>query len=79
MTEFRNESGLEFTDISSEQSREYEFPGGNKVVIDSPMKLHVSASGGHRIFDAEGISHYVPSGWIHLSWLADDSAPHFVK
>lgn len=76
--EFRNESGLEFTDISSEQWRKYTFSDGAIVHIKSPMMLHVSENG-HRIFDAEGRSHYVPMGWIHLQWLVKDGQPHFVK
>lgn len=76
---FRNESGLEFSDISSEEWREYRFPGGDVIKIDRPLKLHVSESRGHRIFDAEGRSHYIPWGWIHLSWGAKDGAPNFVR
>jgi hypothetical protein len=76
--EFRNESGLKFTDISSESWRQYEFPSGSNVVIYQPKFLCVSDNG-HRIFDMSGVSHYVPKGWIHLSWLAKDGQPHFVK
>lgn len=77
--EFINESGLEFSDISSEASRQYRFADDTVVWIDAPLKLNVSASGGHRLFDASGASHYIPSGWVHLSWRAKDGAPHFVK
>ena len=77
--EFHNASELEFTDISSEQWREYRFLGGDTVKIVAPLKLNVSASGGHRIFDAEGVSHYVPAGWIHLMWVSKDGQPNFVK
>ena len=77
--EFNNASDLEFTDISSEQWREYQFLGGQAIRIEAPLKLNVSASGGHRVFDAEGVSHYVPAGWIHLKWTAKDGAPNFVK
>jgi hypothetical protein len=76
--EFINKTNLEFTDISSEMWREYHFSGGDIVKIDKPLKLHVS-SNGHRIFDAAGFSHYVPLGWIHLSWKAKEGQPHFVK
>lgn len=78
MTEFKNESGLEFVDISSELYREYEFE--NKIVrIDEPLRLHVSESGGHRLFDSGGVSHYIPTGWIHLHWQVKDGEPNFVK
>lgn len=76
--EFKNDSGLEFTDISSEEYREYRFAGGEVVRVDAPLWLHVS-SNGHRLFDSAGKSHYVPLGWIHLHWKAKDGQPHFVK
>ena len=76
---FENATELEFTDISSELWREYQFLGGDVVRIDAPLKLNVSESGGHRIFDAAGLSHYVPSGWIHLVWATKDGQPNFVK
>ncbi|WP_174278268.1 hypothetical protein [Sphingomonas bacterium] len=76
---FINESDLSFADISSERWREYRFAGGDAIRIEQPLKLHVSESRGHRIFDAEGRSHYIPWGWIHLSWEAKDGAPNFVR
>ena len=75
---FNNESGLEFDDISSELFREYHFTDAI-VHIDEPLKLHVSKSGGHRIFDALGQSHYIPKDWYHLSWVAKPGQPHFVR
>ncbi len=59
--------------------REYQFLGGETIRINRPLRLNVSESGGHRIFDAEGISHYIPAGWIHLQWVVEDGAPNFVK
>jgi hypothetical protein len=75
--EFRNASGLEFKDISAEEFRRYRFPGGDVVKIDAPQLLHVSTSGGHRIFDGAGTSHYIPAGWVHLEWKAAEGKPHF--
>jgi len=75
--EFRNESEHEFADISSEAWRKYRFPDGD-VVINEPQHLSVSDSGGHRILDGSGRSHYIPAGWFHLEWQAFDGAPHFV-
>lgn len=69
---------LEFISIESEKYREYVFikDGEQQIVrINSPVKLNVSKSGGHRILDSDGISHYIPSGWIHLSWFG---SPPFV-
>lgn len=79
LPDFQNASELEFTDISSEQWREYRFLGEETVRIEAPLKLNVSASGGHRIFDAERVSHYIPAGWIHLTWMSKDGQPNFVK
>lgn len=76
---FLNESGLDFVDISTEAYRVYEFPNGDRVRIDLPMKLNVSRSGGHRVYDESGESHYIPPKWIHLSWRAKDGNPNFVK
>lgn len=77
--ELRNETGLEFGDISSEAWREYRFPGGDTIRIDNPRNLHVAKSGGHRIFDTQGECHYIPKGWIHLRWKARSGQPHFVR
>ena len=77
---FINNSGLEFRDISSEEYRAYTFSvqdGVSDVTIEDPLWLHISESGGHRIFDAEGISHYIPTGWILLSWKAKPDQPNF--
>lgn len=78
MIELKNETDAEFTNISSEEYREYRF-AGETVRITAPCWLNVSASGGHRILDAVGLSHYIPTGWIHLQWKAKEGQPHFVK
>lgn len=78
MTDFNNQSGLDFADISSEEYRVYHFPHG-ELRLNSPERIHVSASGGHRIFTADGVSHYIPPGWFHLEWKAREGEPHFVK
>lgn len=79
---FRNESPLKFTDISSELWRDYIRQPDEKTVvvtrIEEPVALNVSKNGGHRIFDANGECHYIPSGWDHLKWKVKDGHPHFV-
>lgn len=77
MSDFRNETRLNFLDISSESQRVYNFGGGTLVKIERPLKLHVSESGGHRLFDSNGMSHYVPPRWVQLSWAVREDAPHF--
>jgi hypothetical protein len=66
-----NNDSVEFKDISHETVRTYVFRDGS-VVIDMPMKLNVSKSGGHRVQDAFGVAHYIPAGWIHLFWETSD-------
>jgi hypothetical protein len=74
----RNATGYTFTPISSEEYREYDF-GGYAVRLEAPLYLFVSESGGHRVLTADGLCHYIPAGWVHLSWKAKDGEPHFVK
>jgi hypothetical protein len=71
-------SELKFNDISSEVYRTYEWAGFVTVKILDPLTLNVSKSGGHRILDAKGVSHYIPSGWIHLYWEVKEGKPNFV-
>lgn len=76
--DFRQNTDHKWDDISSEKYRCYEF--FKKVVkIENPLLLNVSKSGGHRVFDAQGVSHYVVPGWSHLWWEVNDGKPHFVK
>jgi hypothetical protein len=77
--DFINESGLDFTDISTEAVRRYHYKGDTEIVISGPLMLNVSRSGGHRIFDENGVSHYIPKGWIQLTWIAKPGEPNFVK
>jgi hypothetical protein len=80
-----NHGSYDFIDISSERHRTYDYI---KVVddepvliglrIDNPQWLAISKTG-HRILDADGDSHYVPFGWVHLWWRVRKGAPHFVK
>lgn len=79
MIEFRNESNWSFTNISSEKWREYVFDTGKSIFIEKPRFLHVSKSGGHRIFSEDGLSRYIAPGWLMIVWEAKDDAPHFVK
>ena len=73
-----NNTDLEFIDISNEKERVYRFPGGEFVMLENPLKLHVSKSGGHRIMTADGNSHYIPTGWVHLKCVAKKGEANFV-
>jgi hypothetical protein len=75
----KNATGRKFDRISTEQERHYRFANDEVVTITRPLTLHVSTSGGHMIFDSQGVSHYVPPGWIHLWWVTREGKAHFVK
>ncbi len=68
---------LIFSDLNDEKYRVYEWPDGSIIKLSEPLKLNVSKSGGHRVFTADGISHYIPSGWIHLHWVVKSGQDHF--
>ena len=67
---------FEWHDISSEQWRKYTFPDGDEAWIHHPVALSLkilndppaTRGGSHRVVDAAGESHYVPRGWILLTW-----------
>lgn len=69
-------------DISHEERRTYTFPGGHQVTVNRPMKLAtkeprvgVAGGGSHRIADADGNGHYIPAGWIKISWVVKPGSP----
>lgn len=77
--ELRNDSENKFTEIASEEYREYRLSDGDWLRIEA-THLHVSASGGHRLLDRHGVSWYLKaSDWNALRWKAKDGQPHFVK
>lgn len=71
-----NNPALKFESLEDEQFRVYEFDSGT-VMIEKPVALNVSASGGHRVLDAEGVSHYIPAGFHHLYWKVKEGQPNF--
>lgn len=75
--EFINTSGLQFIDISSELYRVYVYPDGTEVTIYEPLLLHVSQSGGHRVYDLNNTSHYIVPGFVHIYWGVRDYEPNF--
>lgn len=76
---------FEWRSLESEEYREYEFPGGGVIRIAEPVALSLTtlgcppgvAGGSHRIVDAAGRSHYIPRGWLQLTWEARGGSPHF--
>jgi len=78
------EKDLEFKDVTNEVWREYVFPLGflnpktgevevieHVVRIEGPVGVHVSASGGHRVF-TKTLSFYVRPGWSAIRWPGKD-------
>ena len=56
-------------DISMEQKRKYGYLNRSPLIIANPIILFITKDGGHRVKDADGWVHYVPSGWATLKWL----------
>lgn len=81
--DIKNESGLEFTDISSEKFRKYIFMSTDGTLVSNeypePIGLNVSKSGGHRLILSSGVCAYIKPEWIAIHWKAKDGEPHFVK
>ena len=50
-----------------ESKRVYRFPKGEFVEINEPQLLIITENG-HRLLSKDGVSHYIPYGWIELSW-----------
>jgi hypothetical protein len=55
-----------------EKERTYYFPNNEKVVLKEVTELVVRPSGTHRLKTADGKSHIVPAGWIHIELDIDD-------
>lgn len=75
-TETYEVAGETFKSIADEEFREYQFEGGGVYRIKHPKWLHVkrqtASLHSHRIIDADGVSHYIPSGWIGLRWKSPE-------
>lgn len=75
---FMNYSRLRFIDINNELFREYLYPNGAKITIHFPLKLSIAGDKTHRVFDADGLSYYIPPNWIGIVWKAKPGAPNFI-
>ena len=78
LPQFINASNFRFIDISFEMFREYIYPSGSKIVINNPLRLSVAKNNAHRLFDLNGLSYYIPPGWISIIWKAKPGAPNFI-
>lgn len=69
---------LDWKDISDEKSRTYTFAGDNTVTVYAPSKLSVKSKpngDSHRIADVFGNGHYIPAGWLMISWTVKEGKP----
>jgi hypothetical protein len=62
---------MNWKNIGTEEHRTYQFPDEQYVTIKFPIALAVAESGSHRRVVAGGLSHYIPSGFIHIEWKAN--------
>jgi hypothetical protein len=77
-TDLVNESDYTFFDVTSEQYREYVYLGKGTIRIDNPVAVAVSKSG-HRVLDADGVSHFISGDFDMIHWMAKPGCPHFVR
>lgn len=77
--DLRNQTDLQFTDISSELHRNYVYANGEALRVEQPVALHVDEDGAHRLFTADGESVYVAPGFRMIVWETKEGEPHFVK
>jgi hypothetical protein len=67
-------------DLQTEEFRVYTFAtrhGLVEVVIDEPLFM-VDSPNGHRIVDVHNNGHYIPKGWVHLTWVNKPGATPLV-
>jgi hypothetical protein len=62
---------MEFKEIKGERSRTYVFAQG-EYTVKNAVGLCVRPSGSHRVEDAQGGKHIVPSGWMAIQVEADN-------
>jgi len=70
-----------WSDISTEEYREYLFRNGQIIRVNHPLQLQLGSTiegrvGGpsHVITARDGMGHYIPAGWLLLSWKAKPGA-----
>lgn len=64
-------------DIKSEEYREYVYADGT-YRIESPVEVHVTDTGSHRVIDKSGVTHRPADKWLAVRWKPMDGQPAFV-
>jgi hypothetical protein len=68
---------LKFKDISGKKYRIYHFDKGEELIINNPIALNISDSGGHRIIDGIGRCYYISPKWLWIEWEPKEGEPSF--
>lgn len=72
------EGNFKFTDISHQMDRTYHYENSEQS-ISEPAFLNIGKQGGHNILDEQGMSHYIPKGWLRVSWKTKEGQPNFKR
>jgi len=75
---FFNATNLRFVDINHELFRQYLYTNGANITINFPLKLSIDIKGVHRVFDASGLSYFIPPNWIAVVTKPKPGAPNFI-
>ena len=78
LPQFINDTNFRFINITSELLREYIYANGSKLTIHNPLRLSIANNNDHRVFDASGLSYYIPPNWIAIVSKARPGAPNFI-
>lgn len=66
--------------ISNESYRLYRYQKGENIMIRNPKTLYIDSNGDHKVADAEGQTHIVKKGWMHLKFkLHDGAIPELIQ
>jgi hypothetical protein len=65
-----------FLDISNQKTRTYNYGENKIVVIENPQWLNIDKTG-HRVVDLAEVAHFLPEGWIEITWEAKDGSELF--
>lgn len=67
-------------DISKEKQRTYIFANQEQIVINRPLKLHITrrdSGDSHRIIDAQGQAWYIRAGWFAIMFETENGKVQF--
>ena len=72
VVENQDRAPMRVSDVSDyEVEREYRYPDHSLTIV-APWRVFIAESGSHRVQTHDGNVHYIPQGWISLSWKPKD-------